>query len=404
MDDIILPPKKSAVNESGPKTETAETDLLETKVKSLPDKPQPKRRKRLTWLRFRHQDLSRKQWVLVIAIIILLLGGGGTGAYYLYKYFTKIPKQAAVKPKAKVTEPLKPTTEPSRLTGVEVATELNQRPVTGIIIENSPEARPQAGLKDAGIVYEAIAEGGITRFLALFQESQPDYIGPVRSARPYFLDWLLPFDAAIAHVGGSPDALQQIKALGVRDLDQFANSGAYQRIAARFAPHNVYTSTTQLDALMKAKGFTSSTFTSFPRKKEAPGTQPTARTIDFTVSGYLYNVRYEYDALSNSYKRNEGGKPHIDERSGAQLQPKVVIGLVMGYGIASDGQHSVYKTTGSGVMYVFQDGAVTQGTWRKDDRKTQFVFMDAQGAPLKLNPGQTWLTVVDASTDVTYAP
>src|SRR5690606_7640370 len=111
-----------------------------------------------------------------------------------------------------------------------------------------------------------------------------EHIGPVRSARPYYLDWALSFDASYAHVGGSPEALSLIKSLGVKDLDQFSNSGAFQRVSNRFAPHNMYTSMAKLDALNQAKGFTASTFTPFPRKKDAPSATPTAKAIDLNIS------------------------------------------------------------------------------------------------------------------------
>jgi hypothetical protein len=104
------------------------------------------------------------------------------------------------------------------------------------MIENSPDARPQSGLQDAGVVVEAIAEGGITRFLTLFQESQPQYIGPVRSLRPYYIDFAAPFQAGIAHVGGSPEALSRVRNGSYRDLDQFFNSAYFSRISARPAP------------------------------------------------------------------------------------------------------------------------------------------------------------------------
>ncbi len=391
----VTPPDTS----QHPSTEAqAPTDHLLAKHASPPSS----KRKRPY---FKRIHLSRKQWLLVVGVVLILLVAGVAGGRALYQRFRTFSQaghssaKATAKPK-----PPKPTTEPSRLTGVEIPIELNLRPVTGIMIENSADARPQSGLKDAGIVYEAIAEGGITRFLALFQSEQPDYIGPVRSIRPYYLDFLMPFDAGVAHVGGAPQALSDIKSLGVRDLDQFANSGSFWRITQRYAPHNVYTSFAKLDELNAKKGFTSSTFTSFPRKKEAASAAPTARSINLAISSALFNAHYDYDAPSNSYKRSEGGAAHTDERSGAMLSPKVVIALVINRGIAGDGQHTDYATTGSGHVFVFQDGIVTEGTWSKADRKAQFVFTDAAGKPLTLNPGQTWISLVDTAAKVTFTP
>jgi hypothetical protein len=412
MDEFVRPPKRNRAEE---KIKTPSPSAQE-EVIDVSDQPEedssavPESKKLLgakgtpdsfkrKWLRafhYRKTHLSRPKWLLLWACLLIALGGAGYGMYAIYKHYKSPSHHETAKTRVKPV--VKPTTEASRLTGVQIDPALNKQPVTGIMIENSPDARPQSGLQSAGVVYEAIAEGGITRFLALYLEGQPDYIGPVRSVRPYYLDFLMPYDASVAHVGGAPQALSDIKTLGVRDLDQFANSGAYQRITTRYAPHNVYTSIANLNKLEAAKGYSTSTFTGFTRKKDAPSKTPNATSIDFAISSYLYNVHYDYDAPTNSYKRSEGGKPHTDEKSGVQLEPKVVVALAMGRGIDTDGQHTDYTATGSGHMYVFQDGMVQEGTWSKADRKSQFVFTDSNGAVLKLNAGQTWISVVDTGT------
>ncbi len=357
-------------------------------------------------LKYWWNQRSKKQKLILGAVAAGLVIGIGIGSFMLLHKSKPAPKPApVVQKKEEVKEPPKPTTEPSHLTGMQVPPEYNLLPVTGIMIENSPDARPQSGLKDAGVVFEAIAEGGITRFLTLFQEAQPDYVGPVRSVRPYYLQWLQGFDAAVAHVGGSPEALAKIRNEGIKDLDQSFNGGSFQRISSRYAPHNVYTSLGSLIALGKSKGYTSSNFTGFVRKAEKPvTTPPTGRVIDIAISGPLYNVHYDYEAATNSYLRSEGGTPHKDERSGQQIKPKVVIALVMPQGINPDGVHTTYNTLGSGTAFIFQDGTVTQGTWSKASDKEQFRFGDANGSPIGLNPGQTWLTAVGAATSVTFAP
>ncbi len=342
-----------------------------------------------------------KKWQILIGAGIFLVTAGVIGGilWYQHTHKPKVTKPVVVTKKA---PPPAPTTVASPLTGVQVTPELAKHIVTGVMIENSPDARPQSGLKDAGVVYEAIAEGGITRFLALFQEATPDYIGPARSARPYYLDWVLPYDAGYAHVGGSPEALAQIKQLGIKDMDQFYNSAYYWRVSNRYAPHNMYTSIAKLNEGEAKKGWTTSNFTGFARKaKEEPAATPTAKSIDFAISSYLYNVHYDYDAATNSYLRSEGGKPHMDEKSNSQLAPKVVIALGMHHSIEADGYHSAYATVGSGPMFVFQDGVQTQGTWTKADRGSQFTFTDANGKPLKLNPGQTWITMVEGASSIT---
>lgn len=346
---------------------------------------------------------TKKQWIITIAVLVLLLGGGGVLAYKaLHKEKPKtVTKQITKKPS---TKPVQVIT--STLTGLPISdSTVNDRPVTSVMIENSQSARPQSGLDQAGVVFEAVAEGGITRFNALFQDSAPDYIGPVRSVRPYYLQWLMGFDAAVAHVGGSPQALQDIKSWGVKDLDQFYNGGAYHRISSRAAPHNVYTSMASLNDLEAKKGFGKPNYSGFARKAVAPSPTPNAVSIDFTISSALYNVHYDYDKTANAYKRFEGGAAHMSVNgAGVQTQnmPKVVIGLVMPKGIEADDLHTSYNTLGSGQAYIFQDGTVTIGTWHKADAKTNFTFTDQAGAPVKLNAGQTWLTALGSASSILY--
>lgn len=349
-----------------------------------------------------HMPRGKKQWIFASAVLLLLFGGSASGYWFVAREPAK-PTAVAVKPMIKEEVPI-PTTEMSKLSGLEVPIGTNLKPVTAVMIENSPEARPQSGLKDASVIFEAISEGGITRFSALYQDTAPDYIGPVRSVRPYYLDWIWPFDASIAHVGGSPQALNEIRSLGIKDLDQFANSGAYERINSRFAPHNVYTSIPKLNSLQQAKGFTSANFDGFPRKVESKMATPTARVVNLNISSVRYNVQYIYDAATNSYMRSEGGQPHKDLRSGAQLSPKVVVAIVMNRSMHSDGQHTQYTTTGTGAMYVYQDGGVTQGTWLKDSRQAQWKFTDAAGKVLTFNSGQTWISMIDSPSLTTYTP
>jgi hypothetical protein len=268
-----------------------------------------------------------------------------------------------------------------------------------MMVENSVNARPQSGLIDAGIVYEAVAEGGVTRFMAVYQEDRPKSIGPIRSARPYYLDFILPYNGSFGHVGGSPEALRDIKNLGVKDLDQFFNAGGYERISSRPAPHNVYTSAESIDRMNKERGYKYEPFTGFERKDDVPQTAK-ARVIDLELSGPTYNPRFEYSAGKNVYKRFQGGEAHIDQTSGNQISPKSVVVLVMNKN--SGGYYSDYKTTGTGKLYVFQDGIVSIGTWSKKDRKSPLVLTDKNGLPMKLNAGQTWVTLVGSPADVNY--
>lgn len=353
------------------------------------------------------KSLSKKGKALVIIVLVIILAGIGTGAFFLLHHKTKPVQKQATKTEQKPAEPEKPTTVPSTLTGLPVDPAVNNRNLIGVMIENSTDARPQSGLDQAGVVFEAIAEGGITRFLALFQDQQPDYLGPVRSVRPYYIQWASGFDAPIAHVGGSPEALQYMKDWNMKDLDQFTGGTYFDRITSRYAPHNVYTSYDRLSEYETKLKYSSSKFTGFARKDSTAAATPTVKSIDLALSGASFNVHYDYDASTNSYKRSEGGAVHnVVNATGQQTQlaPKVVVALVMPYSIQSDGIHSEYQTIGSGSGKVFQNGTATDITWHKASRTSQFTFTDSTGKPFALANGQTWVTAVGDAAKITSAP
>jgi hypothetical protein len=348
--------------------------------------------------------LSKKQWI-IIALVVLLLGGGA--AAYLLVFHKKPAAKAGYTVAKGKPAAVAPTTEASCLTGLQVPIGTNKKPTTAIMIENSTDARPQSGLDQAGVVFEAVAEGGITRFVSIFQDSYPDYIGPVRSVRPYYIQWLMGFDASVAHVGGSPEAIQDLKTWGVKDLDQFYNSAYYHRISSRFAPHNVYTSMTELNDMESKKNTPAPKYTCFPRAAEAPSKTPNARTIDFTISSSVFNVHYDYDAPTNSYLRSEGGAAHMElhkDGSQHQITPKAVVALVMQQGIEADDLHTSYNTIGSGKAYVFQNGTVASATWQKSNNADQLALTDDSGKAIKLIPGQVWFTAVNGADKVSYKP
>lgn len=336
---------------------------------------------------------SFKKWLKKhLAAIVLIVAASVIAAVFIVavnsvKYDENLP---TISTKRKKPAPVKYY---SPLTGLPVADETATKlPVTGIMIENSPESRPQSGLKNAGVVYEAVAEGGITRFMALYQGAKPALIGPVRSLRIYYLNWAAAYQASIAHVGGSPNALAQARSGGYRDIDQFFNGGSYWRANDRQAPHNVYTSGEKLDQLNNAKKYTQSDFTSFSRTDGKPAAKPNATTINVNFSSSQFNTSYAYDKASNSYIRSLAGGAHHD-REGGQISPNVVVALEVGVEARaqnSDGYEDV-KTIGSGKAYIFQNGTVTTATWSKDGVTSPLKLQDSKGKSIALNRGQTWI-------------
>ena len=335
----------------------------------------------------------KKHRVLVLVVLVTIMIAIGGGISYLFQqleYDTAPPVSSYKKIDQKYY---------SELTGVEVQKEDLERPVTAVMIENSPDARPQSGLKDAGVVFESVAEGGITRFLVIYQEGRPELIGPVRSVRPQFASWVAAFDAGLAHVGGSDIPLKKLRSGQIKDLDQFFNAKTYTRVSNRAAPHNVYTSDEKLQALNQSKGYNSSNFTAWKRKaKETPSTSPNAKTIAIPISTGLFAVNYSWDQATNTYLRSEGGKPHLDREKG-QLAPKVVIAMQVPHDVITDSNHYSYPNViGSGKAWVFQDGTVSEITWSKASDKDQIVFKDTTGNPVQLEAGQTWITAIKPST------
>jgi len=394
--DLVIDEQKIE-NEFGPAPNGANTPE--------PDKPKGLKLKKMLPPITRKHNHTRELILIGIALGVLLIAGAAS-----FIVLQRYQPTVAHLPAPVIHKKPVPTTVPSTLTGLLVDPSVNDRPVTAVMIENSLDARPQSGLDQAGVVFEALAEGGVTRFMGLFQDTQPDYIGPVRSARPYYIQWLLGFDAAYAHVGGSPDALSDITSWSVKDLNQFYNSGAYERISSRYAPHNVYTSIAQLNQIETAKGYTKSTYTGFTRKpKETPSKTPTATSIDIKFSGYYYDSHYDYDAATNTYKRSESGAAHMElHKDGSQVQiaPKVVVAMIVpeqnGALDSSGAYYANYASIGSGQITVFQDGITETGTWSKASNTAPLVFNDANGKPLALDPGQTWIAATPLASNVTY--
>jgi hypothetical protein len=302
------------------------------------------------------------------------------------------------KPKPVVTAPL---------TGLPVDESLVNRRPLAVVIENSPDARPQSGYNDADVVYETLAEGGITRTLAIFQSQNSKEIGPVRSARPYFVDWLSELNAIFSHVGGDSNALTMINQFGISDLNQFFFGGYYWRSSARPAPHNVYTTTDRLYAAAKsAKYALTQDIKWYGFKKDAEEKdRPASQKVTVNFSGPLFQVVYNYDQKTNGYLRSVAGVPAKDKNTGIQIQPKNVIVQFeqMKPGTSTAGEQMVVMTDiGSGNALVFQDGKAIKARWSKTSRTSLTKITDESGNDIQLNPGQTWIEVVPVGQNVSY--
>jgi hypothetical protein len=304
-----------------------------------------------------------------------------------------------------------PVTVADPLTGLLVDASVANQPVTAVMIENLyPDARPQSGLSQAGVVYEALAEGGITRFMAIFQEPLPTIIGPIRSLRPYYLDWGLEYNIPVVHAGGSQPALSLIGPSGLKNVEALIQSSGFYRSTDRLSPHNLYSTSSLLTTLLSKLNYAAApTFTGLPRKADTPPVAGVAAAhpdinISFGTSA-AYNSEYKYDPTTNSYDRFNGGTAQVDRNTTQQILVKnVVVELTpVTYGTQSDGKPETnYSLIGSGKTYVFEDGAMTTGTWSKTTAASPTQLLDATGQPIQFNRGNTWYSVVPVGSTVTF--
>lgn len=318
------------------------------------------------------------------------------------------PTKTVVAPPAPAPKPVLKT---SALTGAVVDPQsLADRPITGVIIENHTDARPQSGLGQAGVVYEALAEGGITRFLAFFQDNRPAVLGPVRSLRTYFLSWGLEFDASIAHAGGNADALDLVGPMKLKDMNQFSYGDSFYRTNDRYSPHNLYTTSDLLDRLeARLSDDHPSVFTPSPRKADSPTAGTGASVIDLDYSYNGYQVEYRYDTGCNCYARFLAGAPHIDRNDGVQIHVKNVVVEYMptAFGTTRIGEQTVRMgdsgmPIGSNKAIVFRDGTATVGTWNRPNESDRTKLLDAAGKEIPLDVGNTWYSIIPTNKTASY--
>lgn len=292
----------------------------------------------------------------------------------------------------------------SPLTGLETKNKnIATDEATCIMIENSTDARPQSGLNAAGVVYEAVAEGGITRFMAIYKGDLPAWVGPIRSARQTFVHLARPYNCGYVHVGGASNAIETLKTAGYRDLDGGWVEGQYVfRVSDRFAPHNVYTDAEHLNTWSSNKGWTKSEFTGFKRVKPDTIIEPeeyTAKTITVTMAGdNSYNVVWKYNPDTNQYSRSHAyGGAHMDRAKNnqqTQITTDVVIAVKMTtVARSSEPKYYDHTTTGSGEAYIFQNGIIQKATWRRANIKDELKFFDSENNEIELNRGRTWISI-----------
>jgi hypothetical protein len=304
-----------------------------------------------------------------------------------------------------------PTPSPveAPLTGRKVRPEVAQRRAIAVMIDDHPDARPQSGFTDAAVVWHAPAEGGVPRYMLVFQDRVPESVGPVRSARQYYVAWAAEWDAVYAHVGGSPQALDTLRRQGngqlVYNADEFRWGGIYfHRSTDRVPPHNVYTTGKELRRLAKRLG-------AVDELQEAawdfgPAIPPAQRRIGGRITvAYSYNtITYDYDRETNRYLRSVSGEgEQIDRGTGERVAPTNVVVMLMSFGPLNDGSNKhrlEARFVGEGRAWIATNGRTIKGTWRKDGMQEPTQFFDAEGRPVTLTVGQTFIQVLPIGSEV----
>lgn len=351
----------------------------------------------------------KKRLILIISIGLFLIISFGIGLYFMLfeapviKTNTEVTKKTQEAPKIELFE--------SPINGILTEKAITEKHPLAVVIENHPDARPQSGLAQSDIVYEAIAEGGITRFLSIFGTAEAEKAGPVRSARTFFVDWAHGYSAYLAHVGGNMDALDKIKVEKTFDLDQFAYPAAYWReyAAGLATEHTMYANTVKLREQAAKNGYsTANNFNLWKFKDDPKDNEKTLLpenqkiTVDFSSPQYL--ASFAYDKATNSYKRSLAGKPHNDKLTKAQINPKnIIVMTVKRKPVVTRINEAGYlmTTTGSGTAQIFIDGKTITGTWKKQATTDRESFFDDKGQEIVFNRGQFWICVIPPESKVT---
>lgn len=276
-----------------------------------------------------------------------------------------------------------------------------------VMIENQVDARNQSGYNSADEVFEALAEGGITRTLAIFWSNEVESIGPIRSARQYYIEWLMPYDPFYMYIGyaeGDPDnydrrvdASTSLYEYGVMGLSV---GGSFWRITEKYAPHNAYSSTETLYGIAENLGYNDEKLDEIetlkfknddPLEDRGSATTATIQFFEKLSNGGLYDVTWTYDRESNKYLRSNGVTPYLDVNTGEQVYAKNVIimrnEMISTYDFKA---HIIITTIGEGNATLLRDGKVIECTWKKEDLDSRVHLYDAEGKEIELNRGIIW--------------
>lgn len=292
----------------------------------------------------------------------------------------------------------------SLLTGLPIEEKNTVRPIA-VLINNLKPARPQSGLQEADIIWEVLAEGGITRLVAIFQSTAADEvtIGPVRSNRPYFIEIADSYNAVIAHAGGSNDAYAILQNQKKAYLDEITNAGpAYWRSKERKAPHNLYTNLKKLREQIEKKSYTNEANMKGYLYEDVEPISTTSAAIDklevkFQLDGY--KVGYEFDKESKQYIRLVNDEQHKDKDTETLLAAKNLVFLQTAHKVLdAEGRLEVDLKTGGHALVINNETATTAKWIKAEDG--MITFLTSDGQEVKLLRGKTFIHVLPSGKDM----
>ena len=308
----------------------------------------------------------------------------------------EVKKKAKAEPTTTTTAPPPPPVAP--LTGLPDVGGGLGRPALSVKIENSPDSRPQVGIEQADVVYEEVVEGGITRFVVIFNSQVPANLGPIRSVRDMDPNIVWPLGGIFAYSGGAPGPVAHISDAPVNLVDESATGTAMYRDRGRAAPHNLFG---YGQALFDRGGQPVPPPPLFPYLAAGEGWAAPEPVLQFRAGFQAgYDPTWTWDAATGTWKRSYGATPFM-AASGVQVAPQNVVVQFIEYPGYSDG-----KTIGGGDVMVFSGGNLIRGKWLRSGAEQPAAFFDAAGNVIKLTPGQTWVELlpVGSAVDVVAAP
>ncbi len=292
---------------------------------------------------------------------------------------------------------------PRKIDGVKVPLGEDNTFLMALMIDNHSDARPPSGLAKAHLVFEAEVEGGITRIMGVFSSGQNiSEIGPIRSARPYFVDWARELSALYAHVGGSPDALVKIQQDKILDINEFFNGKYFWRDKNKDMPHNVYTSSEKLEKYLNDNSADHNRFVPwFFKDEENIEQRPDSGSIKIDYKLGMYKVEWKYDKENNDYLRYVAGELY-KEKDGDAISAKNILIQVAKAHELDDKLRLEMNTIGDGKSLICMDGKCSPGTWEKKHPSDRTRFYADDGREVKFNRGMTWVQVVRPEVGYTY--